>query len=93
MHRPTVKGTGCVLSNTYHTSFVGFCCKARADTWYRHISAGQRQGEVCKVCAQAELSLSGPSSLDGISLGLHGLRPSVCMTERAAVPKALLKPV
>ena len=54
-----------------------------------YISAGQRQGEVCKMCAQAELSLSGPSSFDGTSLGLHGLRPSVCMTERAAVPKAL----
>ena len=45
------------------------------------------------MCAQAELSLSGPSSFDGTSLGLHGLRPSVCMTEGAAVPKALLKSV
>ena len=45
------------------------------------------------MCAQAELSLSDPLSFDGTSLGLHGLRPSVCMTERAAVPRALLKPV
>ena len=86
-----------MLSNTYRTSFLGFCCKyiykARADTWYRYISAGQRQGEACKICAQAELSLSGPSSFDGTSLGLHGLKLWVCLTERAAVPKALLKPV
>ena len=30
------------------------------------------------MCAQAELSLSGPSSFDGTSLDLHGLPDRAC---------------
>ena len=37
-------------------------------------------GDERKLCAQAELSLRGPSSFDGTSLGLHGLH------DRATVP-------
>ena len=41
-------------------------------------TAVQRQAGICKMCAQAEPSVSGPSSSDGSSLDLHGLHDRAC---------------
>ena len=90
---PKTKNMGENLLHCMHRSTVNVCCPTHATQAFEAFAVKQELThgidtylpdrsslKVCKLCAQAELSLRGPSSFGGTSLGLHGLR------DRATVP-------
>ena len=90
---PKTKNMGENLLHCMHRSTVNVCCPTDATQAFEAFAVKQELThgidtslpdrsslKVCKLCAQAELSLRGPSSFDGTSLGLHGLH------DRATVP-------